>query len=179
MAIRAEGKPKGKGVARMSDYGVRAAMALNQLLPGEHRDKTVARMFNVSVRMAKYLRTGQHWTIDRLSQASAVLGASFDVLLSPSTDAQHYAEMADIQEIAERLARLEERVDAGMVGTPAAGLAPQKSASASAAGRVYAEHGPAAARARPASRASSEESAAPAIHSQAAVADRETVRGQR
>lgn len=65
----------------MSDYGIRAADALNQLLPGEHRDKTVARLFDCSVRMAKYLRAGQHWTAERLSQASSLFGSMFDEML--------------------------------------------------------------------------------------------------
>lgn len=76
---------KGKRLAQEGkmtfDFGLRAGSALDQLIPAPHRDKTVARMLNVSVRMAKYLRAGQFWTADRLTQASAVLGAAFDAAL--------------------------------------------------------------------------------------------------
>lgn len=114
-----------------SDYGQRAAVALDQLLPGEHRDKIVARMFNVSLRMAKYLRAGQHWTADRLSQASALLGAAFDAALV-SSDERHVSEMT---EIAERLARLEEwRAETDRGGD--AGLAPEASAAVEREGRA-------------------------------------------
>lgn len=82
MASGLEGNAKGKGVAPVTDYGLRAAAALNDLIPGPHRDKAVARLFNCSVRFAKYLRAGQHWTADRLSQASRVLGADFDIRLN-------------------------------------------------------------------------------------------------
>lgn len=96
---------KGKGGQRFcppADYGQRAASALDLLLPAPHRDKTIARLFGVSVRMAKYLRAGRHWTLARLGQASAMLGDAFDAALTPS--AQHYSEMA---ELAHRLAQLE------------------------------------------------------------------------
>jgi len=43
-----------------------------------NRDKAVARMFGVSLRMAKYLREGKHWTVDRLQMASALLGRDFN-----------------------------------------------------------------------------------------------------
>src|SRR4051812_12077513 len=102
--------------AQAASYERRAAGAIRQLVAGPSADKLTARAFGCSVRMAQHLRAGQHWTIQRLSQASAVFGATFDVLLHQSSDAQHYAEMADIRDIAERLARLEDRVDAGMVG---------------------------------------------------------------
>jgi len=129
MASGRKGKPEGKGIAPVttSDYGMRAAMALNHALPGEHRDKLVARMFGCSVRMAKYLRAGQYWTIDRLNQASAVIGDVFDIALSPATDDKHYAEMADIEALAERLARLEANVGTELVAPKVPGLAPQES----------------------------------------------------
>lgn len=76
-----------KDLASVTDYGARAAAALDQLLPGPHRDKAVARLFNVSVRMAQYLRSGRFWTAERLSQASRALGVDFDVrIAAPSAD---------------------------------------------------------------------------------------------
>ena len=72
---------KGKSFAQEGkmtfDFGLRAGSALDRLVPGPHRDKSIARLFGISVRMAKYLRAGEHWTADRLSQASAVLGVAF------------------------------------------------------------------------------------------------------
>ena len=109
MASGEEGKDLAqKGNGRMTaDYGQRAGIALDRLVAGPHRDKTVARLFGVSVRMAKYLRAGQHWTADRLTQASAMLGAAFDAALyTPVSSATHYSEMAAISE---RLDRLEAR----------------------------------------------------------------------
>lgn len=71
-----------KHIARMSsDYGARAAAALNELLPGRHGDKTLARVFGCSLRLAQYLRRGQCWTADRLTQASREFGVAFDALL--------------------------------------------------------------------------------------------------
>lgn len=107
--------PKRKDIAHQrndgrmtADYGQRAALALDRCIPGPNRDKAVARLFGVSVRMAQYLRRGQHWTTERLTQASAALGATFDAALySPVSSAQHYTEMADIED---RLARLEARI---------------------------------------------------------------------
>ena len=100
-------EPKGNGSAtrlhRMSaDYGIRAATALNTLLPGQHRAKAIQRLFDVSPRTAKYLLAGRFWTIQRLTQARSILGAPFDAALL--SDELHLSEM---QEITERLARLE------------------------------------------------------------------------
>lgn len=118
-----------------SDYGMRAAIALNDLLPSQHRDKTVQRLFNVSLRTAKYLRAGRHWTTDRLSQASAALGAAFDAALySPVSSAEHYSEMADIED---RLARLEVRI-AEMDRGGDAGLASAQVAETRGEGRAVA-----------------------------------------
>jgi len=116
VASEQKGK-RGQGDCPVSDYGQRAATALDQLLPGPHRDKTVARLFGVSVRFAKYLRAGRHWTTHRLSQASAALGQAFDAALTP--EAQHYSEMA---ELAVRLAQLEAwrcEMDRGALTRPA------------------------------------------------------------
>ena len=98
-----------------SDFGMRAGQALDLVVPGPHRDKIVARHLGVSVRMAKYLRAGQHWSIARLNQASAVFGGAFDALLGDS--AAHYASMA---EISERLSRVEDLLDTTLVGGTAA-----------------------------------------------------------
>jgi ubiquinone biosynthesis protein UbiJ len=132
-------EPEGKDVAQKGnqtmagDYGQRAATALDLLITGPHRDKTVARLFGVSVRMAKYLRAGQYWTSERLTQASGVLGAAFDAaLISPSSSAQHYAEMADI---ADRLARLEARFEE-VARREDAGLASPQGDEADRRGRI-------------------------------------------
>lgn len=64
-----------------ADYGQRAALALDRCVPGPNRDKAVARLFGVSVRMAQYLRRGQFWTAERLTQASTAL-QGFDQYIS-------------------------------------------------------------------------------------------------
>lgn len=78
---------KGNGTMP-SDYGMRAAIAIDRLVLGPHRDKTVARLFGVSVRMAKYLRAGQHWTIDRLNRASETIKGFDSYLASPNFNAR-------------------------------------------------------------------------------------------
>lgn len=118
------------------DAGTRAAEALNRVLPPQNRDKKVATLFGVSLRMAQYLRVGQRWTIDRLNQASAELGLAFDAAFySPMSTTDFHDEL---REIAERLARLEERANAGMVGGLDAGLAPVASAAARPLGGMVA-----------------------------------------
>lgn len=106
MASDQTGNKSARILHRMTlDYGTRAAAALNDLLPTRHRDKEVARRLKVSVRMAKYLRSGRHWTEARLTQARAAFGDAFDIALySPVSSAQHDQEMADL---AARLERLE------------------------------------------------------------------------
>jgi hypothetical protein len=87
----------------------RAGAALDGSYSGPHRDKRIARDFGVSVRMAQYLRAGQHWTTERLAQASALFGAAFDgALFSPSATPQHFTELGDI---ANRLTRLEAHLE--------------------------------------------------------------------
>lgn len=66
--------------ALFSSYGVRAAAALNKLIPSPYQDKRVARLMGCSVRMAQYLRRGECWTIERLNKASAAL-SGFDAML--------------------------------------------------------------------------------------------------
>ena len=85
--------------AMSSDYGARAALAINQLVPGPHRDKAVARLFGCSVRTAQYLRVGLFWTINRLNQASAVI-PEFDAYVADPLLARCDAlerEIADIR----------------------------------------------------------------------------------
>jgi len=73
-----------KGNRKMtSDYGQRAALAVNRLVPGPHRDKAIARKLGCSVRFAKYLRAGQHWTIDWLNRASSTIQGFDAYLASP------------------------------------------------------------------------------------------------
>lgn len=105
----------------MSDYGMRAATALDLVVPGPHRDKTIANKLGVSLRHAKYLRAGRYWNIARLNQVSAIFGSTFDALLGSS--ATHYADMTAI---AERLARVEGILDATAVGrTEAQPISPE------------------------------------------------------
>src|SRR5688572_9462555 len=88
MASRQDGSVvanRGRRRAVTADYGQRAAMALERCIPGPNRDKAIARLFGVSDRMARYLRCGQHWTAERLGQASQALGARFDAYVA-STD---------------------------------------------------------------------------------------------
>ena len=103
---------KGKGIAetgkRMSaDYGVRAGMALNHLVRGPHRDKAVARLLGVSVRMAKYLRAGQFWTTARLSQAGRLIDGFDAYLASPEWV------LARLDELAVEVERLREAAGGG------------------------------------------------------------------
>lgn len=76
---------KGKHIAQegnmSSDYGQRAGLAINFLVPGPHRDKKIAGIFGVSVRLAKYLRAGRCWTVERLNQASQRI-SDFDAYLA-------------------------------------------------------------------------------------------------
>lgn len=83
-----------------ADYGQRAALALDRCIPGPNRDKAVARLFGVSVRRAQYLRRGQFWTAERLSQASAALERFDQYISSPNLIAridELEAEIADIR----------------------------------------------------------------------------------
>jgi hypothetical protein len=94
-----------------TDFALRAGQALEALLPERDRDKAIARLFNCSVRMAKYLRTGQSWTVERLGQASAALGEAFDRLVFGGAldDTRLAAESEAIhQRIAEQQTRIRE-----------------------------------------------------------------------
>lgn len=64
-----------------SDYGIRAARALDLSTSGPHRDKIIARAMNISTRTVQYLRSGQHWTTDHLNRASAAF-KNFDAYLA-------------------------------------------------------------------------------------------------
>lgn len=125
--------PKRKGFAKMRNViAERAGMALARKYAGPHRDKLIARDFSVSVRTAQYLQRGQHWTLDRLAQASAAIGAAFDIVLAGGAvdDDQHYAEMGEIRqlsELAERVGRLERQAHEQLVASHSTGLASQES----------------------------------------------------
>ena len=69
--------------AMSSDYSQRATLAINRLVPGPNRDKSVARKLGCSVRFAQYLQHGQHWTIDWLNRASAAIEGFDAYLASP------------------------------------------------------------------------------------------------
>lgn len=111
------------GDPKMSaDYGIRAAGAMRRLLPSKHRNKAIETLFRCSPRMAKYLDAGQYWTIDRLNQASAALGAAFDVAMAGGEpDEQHISEM---YELAEWLVRWGKSQNEAVVATLSSRLAP-------------------------------------------------------
>jgi len=97
---------KRKGIAKMRNViAQRAGAFLHDAYAGPHRDKRIARDFNISLRMAQYLRSGYHWTTERLAQMSAMAGPAFDkALYTPVSSVQHFSEMGDLHD---RLARLE------------------------------------------------------------------------
>lgn len=64
-------------------FGKRAGQALDALFPEQNRDKAIARLFGVSTRMARYLRAGDRWTLERLAFASNALGQKFNEMLIP------------------------------------------------------------------------------------------------
>lgn len=102
--------PRRNGFAKMRNViADRAALALDRGYPGAHRDKRIARDFGISTRTAQYLRAGQCWTMERLAQASSILGSAFDrALYVPVSSVEHDQVMG---ELSERLAQLEARVD--------------------------------------------------------------------
>jgi len=101
--------PEGKDIAQkgngtMSDYGIRAAVIIDRLVPGPHRDKTLARIFGCSLRMVKYLRSGRHWTIDRLNQASAKIVGFDEALSTPNLHLRLDEIEREINEIRDNIA---------------------------------------------------------------------------
>lgn len=79
--------------------------ALDALFPGANRDKRIARAFGVSVRFAKYLRAGNHWTLYRLAQAAEMFGEAWDAALSKPDTEFHFN--LELQDLARRVARVE------------------------------------------------------------------------
>lgn len=102
MASEPAGKTTSKsGRPRMSsDYGQRAAFALNLCSRGPNSDKLAAQAFRCSDRMVRFLRKGMFWTTDRLNQASAAF-RHFDAYLA-APDQLH----TRIDEIEQELADL-------------------------------------------------------------------------
>jgi hypothetical protein len=86
-----------------ADYGQRAALALDRCVPGPNKDKAVARLLNVSVRMAQYLRRGQHWTAGRLTQASATLRGFDQYISAPNIHQRLDAMEAELTELRQHL----------------------------------------------------------------------------
>lgn len=66
-----------------NEFAKRAALALNFLVSGPHRDKRIARIFGCSTRMARYLCDGRHWSLGRLNQASQKLPEFETYLANP------------------------------------------------------------------------------------------------
>lgn len=93
----------GNGDGTMSDYGARAAFALDRLLPGPNRDKAVERIFNCSPRMARYLRRGMFWTAERLTQASLAIENFDNYIATPNLQHRLDALEAEIAELRQHL----------------------------------------------------------------------------
>jgi hypothetical protein len=120
------------------DYGQRAASALDHLLPREHRIKAVARAFNCSLRTARYLLAGDHWTARRLSQASELLGDAFEAAFNRPASA--WTHLHELHDISTRLARLEQRLEQ-MDGGGMARVAPDQGMAAPVESRAPAACG--------------------------------------
>lgn len=104
MATNRTGNRSAKVLHRMSaDYGVRAATALNLLLPGQHRAKAIQRIFDVSERTAKYLLAGRHWTVERLTQASKAVQGFDEFISTPNIHRRIETVEAQITELREHL----------------------------------------------------------------------------
>jgi hypothetical protein len=88
-------------------FGKRAGAALDALIPEKNRDKVIARMFGVSPRMARYLRAGERWSVERLSLASAALGREFNELLIPRNEPLVPTAETSTDTIERRLAKIE------------------------------------------------------------------------
>jgi hypothetical protein len=88
--------------------GIKYGQALDRLFPGRDRDKRIAQMFGISARMANHLRAGNHWTLDRLAQATELLGDAWEAALrQPDSEYKYNLEKQDLER---RVARLEEYV---------------------------------------------------------------------
>lgn len=92
-----------KGDRMTADYGQRAALALDRCVPGPNRDKAVARLFGVSVRMAQYLRRGQFWTAERLTQASAAMQEFDQYIAAPNLHQRLDALQTELEELREQV----------------------------------------------------------------------------
>lgn len=97
-------------VGMTADYGQRAAFALNRCATGPNADKIVAGAFGISVRMARYLRSGLHWTTERLTQASRAF-KNFDAYLA-APDQLH----TRLDELEQELADLRSMLGGGRNG---------------------------------------------------------------
>ncbi len=87
-----------------------ATAAVNQIINGQHADKRTARQLHCSLRLAKYLRAGKYWTLERLSIASAILGDEFDRLLMPHLHTIERAPPRGNDDVHEKLDRLLEEI---------------------------------------------------------------------
>jgi hypothetical protein len=63
----------GKVVSLKRNTTSDAALALETLFAGRHRDKRIAQAFKITPRMARYLLNGEHWLRERLEQLDALL----------------------------------------------------------------------------------------------------------
>lgn len=89
----------------------RVRWVLDQAYPGPHKAKRIARDFGVSPSMAKVLRAGRGWTLERMRQARRVIGEHF---IRAIFDMRQPAEFeARLGEIVAEMAELRARLDKG------------------------------------------------------------------
>ena len=94
------------GNEQPTHYGLRAGYALERCVPGPNRNKKIETIFNCSPRMARYLRAGLYWSIERLNIASTKI-KKFDAYLA-SPDFQ-----TRFDELERELAELREDIRGG------------------------------------------------------------------
>lgn len=90
------------------NYGLRAAEALDELLPKENRAKAIARLFDCTPRFAKYLLKGECWTVRRLAQAGEVFGDAWNIAFGEQQTEEKYKWRE--AEFEARLAVLEQKI---------------------------------------------------------------------
>jgi hypothetical protein len=133
----------------VTDIGKRAGLRLAAAYPGRHADKRIAADLDCSPAMARVLRAGRGWTVERLAQCAEKLGLLFirDVFWPPLTQQQLDQRLDDLER---RMAALEgvtdgtsggarsldqagaEAVAAARDGVPGASPAPRSGSGAGA-----------------------------------------------
>lgn len=127
-----------------NEIAERATWFVTRIDAGKHADKRTAQRFNVSVRMAQMLRSGQGWTLARVEQARRSFGPSFDHMvfgpLAGQAGGPSHAlaeELAQLQSTINRLATAWRRgpMDDGGDGLVAPGIVRSGGVAAGEAGR--------------------------------------------